>query len=136
MKRGIKASGHQTRPEEIVIREWPTDREPYLSKPIASFEYRPLENNPTLFFQFAATEPSRDGILAFANEYGQLADPFPEEYSVLENVKRPLVNVRSCSSGSRKSARCLTWSGSMNCGRTRIGKRFEKLLPGMGTTQR
>ena len=85
MKRGIKASGHQTRPEEIVIREWPTDREPYLSKPIASFEYRPLENNPTLFFQFAATEPSRDGILAFANEYGQLADPFPEEYSVLED---------------------------------------------------
>ena len=77
--------GRQTRPEEIVIRKWPTEREPYVDTPLSSFEYRPLENYPTLFFQFAATDPSRDGILAFANEYGQLTDPFPEEYSVLEN---------------------------------------------------
>lgn len=77
--------GPQVRPEETVIREWPTDREPRVDLPLASFESRPLEDNPTLFFQFAATEPSRDGVLAFADEYGQLANPLPEEYWVSED---------------------------------------------------
>src|SRR5262249_12359445 len=34
--------------------------------------YRPLVDEPNLFLRFAETEPTREGILSFANRYGRL----------------------------------------------------------------
>lgn len=80
-----KSTPGETIEKSLARMEWSTDGAPYVGTPLASFEYRPLENNPTLFFDFAETEPTREGVLAFANKYGQLAMPFREEYWVLED---------------------------------------------------
>jgi hypothetical protein len=37
--------------------------------------YKPLREHTGLFREFAATEPTRDGIVAFANRYGRLGAP-------------------------------------------------------------
>lgn len=36
--------------------------------------WKPLEDEPGLFFEFATVEPTEEGILGFANEYGPLAN--------------------------------------------------------------
>lgn len=49
-------------------------------------EYKPLIEKPTLFYDFANTEPTKEGILAFANRYGSLRD----DASELVNHKKAL----------------------------------------------
>lgn len=51
-------------------------------------KYRPLEEKPTLFYDFADTEPTKEGILAFANKYGSLkhnAVELADEKSILDH---------------------------------------------------
>jgi hypothetical protein len=47
--------------------------------------YRPLEKHPALFREFADTEQSPDGVLAFAGKFGLLRDYFREELKEKED---------------------------------------------------
>lgn len=49
--------------------------------------YNPIADNPTLFLDFAAVEPTRDGFLTFATKYGSIT----ESFVVLPTVKGGLV---------------------------------------------
>lgn len=58
------------------------------------YPYKPLEENPTLFLEFAETTPTRKGILEFANKYGMLlpngeTQVFSEAYRLREGEKPP-----------------------------------------------
>jgi hypothetical protein len=44
----------------------------FFSLPLEGIDYQPLEEHPTLFYEFADTERNEEGILGFANKYGSL----------------------------------------------------------------
>src|SRR5690242_10989225 len=58
------------------------DRHLYPAGPWRTREYQPLKEYSGLFRTFAATPPTEEGILAFANQYGHLGEwpDEPEEY--------------------------------------------------------
>ena len=62
----------------LRTKEFPNEREDLFLTPEQpgsqeAQSYRPLEAEPALFRIFADTEPTRDGIQEFANEYGPLS---------------------------------------------------------------
>jgi hypothetical protein len=79
------------------------------------WRYRPLENNPTLYREFASLEPTEEAFAGFANQYGELGVGVFTDASTAAAVEvasgivhDPLCRWRSAHSSIRAVAEVLT----------------------------